>query len=91
METIEITAGTVEQAIEKAEAQLGLSREQFKVEVVSEGRSGILGVGGKEAVIRVTPTTLPEEDAVNRRSHREIEFLHGPIQKVRLSLPVVRR
>jgi len=65
METIEITAGTVEQAIEKAEAQLGLSREQFKVEVVREGRSGILGVGGKEAVIRVSSTTLPEEDAVS--------------------------
>jgi spoIIIJ-associated protein len=65
MEVIEITAGTVEQAIEKAEAQLGLSRDQFKVEVVREGRSGILGVGGREAVIKVSSTTLPEEDAVN--------------------------
>jgi spoIIIJ-associated protein len=65
MEVIEITAGTVEQAIEKAEAQLGLSRDQFKVEVVREGRAGILGVGGREAVIKVSSTTLPEEDAVN--------------------------
>jgi spoIIIJ-associated protein len=65
MEVIEITAGTVEQAIEKAEAQLGLSRDQFKVEVVREGRPGILGVGGREAVIKVSSTTLPEEDAVN--------------------------
>jgi spoIIIJ-associated protein len=66
MEVIEITAGTVEQAIEKAEAQLGLSRDQFKVEVIREGRSGILGVGGREAVIRVSSTTLPEEDVVSR-------------------------
>jgi spoIIIJ-associated protein len=66
MEVIEITAGTVEQAIEKAEAQLGLSRDQFKVEVIREGRSGILGVGGREAVIRVTSTTLAEEDVVSR-------------------------
>jgi spoIIIJ-associated protein len=66
METIEITAGTVEQAIEKAEAQLGLNREQFEVEVVSEGRSGILGVGSREAVIRVSSTTSAEEDAVNQ-------------------------
>jgi spoIIIJ-associated protein len=66
MEAIEITAGTVEQAIEKAEAQLGLKRDQFKVEVIREGRSGILGVGGREAVIRVSPTTLPEEDVVGR-------------------------
>jgi spoIIIJ-associated protein len=65
MEVIEITAGTVEQAIEKAEAQLGLSRDRLKVEVVREGRPGILGVGGREAVIRVSSGTLAEEDAVS--------------------------
>jgi spoIIIJ-associated protein len=64
MEGIEITAATVEQAIEKAEVQLGLSRDQFEVEVIKEGKSGILGVGGREAVIRVNPVTLPEKDAV---------------------------
>jgi spoIIIJ-associated protein len=64
MEGIEITAATVEQAIEKAEVQLGLSRDQFEVEVIKEGKSGILGVGGREAVIRVNPVTLSEKDAV---------------------------
>jgi spoIIIJ-associated protein len=64
MEGIEITAATVEQAIEKAEAQLGLSRDQFEVEVIREGKSGILGVGGREAMIRVSLVTLPEKDAV---------------------------
>lgn len=61
MEGIEIVAATVEQAIEKAEAQLGLSRDQFEVEVVREGKSGILGVGGKEALIKVIPVTPPEK------------------------------
>ncbi len=64
MEGIEILAATVEQAIEKAEAQLGLSRDQFEVEVVREGKSGILGVGGKEALIKVTPINPLESDAV---------------------------
>ena len=63
MEGIEITAATVEQAIEKAEAQLGLSRDQFEMEVVREGKSGILAKG-EEALIRVTPVTPPENDAV---------------------------
>ena len=66
MEVTEITAGTVEQAIEKAEAQLGLSRDQLKVEVVREGRSGILGVGGREAVIKVTSATASEENVASR-------------------------
>ena len=62
MEEIEIVAPTVEQAIEQAEAQLGLSRDRFKVEVIQEGMSGILGVGSKETLIRVTPT-VPLERA----------------------------
>ena len=66
MEATEITAETVEQAIEKAEAQLGLGRDQLKVEVIKEGRAGILGMGSREAVIRVSPVTLPEEDMVGR-------------------------
>jgi len=60
MEEIEIVAATVEQAIEQAEAQLGLSRDQFKMEVVRKGTPGILGVGSKEALIRVTPVAPPE-------------------------------
>jgi spoIIIJ-associated protein len=64
MEGIEILATTVEQAIEKAEEQLGLSRDQFEVEVVREGKSGILGVGGKEALIKVTPVTPLERDVI---------------------------
>ena len=54
MEEIEIAAATVEQAIRQAEAQLGLSRDQFEVEVVRREVTGILGVGSKEALIRVT-------------------------------------
>jgi spoIIIJ-associated protein len=65
MEVIEITGETVEQAIQKAETQLGLGRDQLKVEVIREGRPGILGVGSREAVIRVSPMTLPEEDVVS--------------------------
>lgn len=64
MEAIEIAAATVEQAIKKAEEELGLTRDQFNVEVIREGRSGILGMGSREAVIRVTPTTMPQQDVV---------------------------
>ena len=64
MEEIEITAATVEEAIEKAEAQLGLSRDQFEVEVIREEKSGILGAKGKEASIKVIPVIPTEKDAV---------------------------
>jgi spoIIIJ-associated protein len=64
MEGIEIAAATVEQAIEKAEAQLGLNRGQFEVEVVRKEKSGSLETEDEEALIRVKPVNLPEEDAV---------------------------
>ena len=64
MEGIEITAATVEEAIEKAGAQLGLSRDQFEVEVIREEKSGILGAKGKEALIKVIPVIPTEKDAV---------------------------
>jgi len=65
MEGIEITAATVKEAIEKAEAQLRLSRDQFEVEVIREEKSGILGAKGKEALIKVIPVIPTEKDAVN--------------------------
>jgi spoIIIJ-associated protein len=64
MEGIEISAATVKQAIEKAETQLGLSRDQFEVEVVREEKSDISIKGDEEALIRVKSVTLPEEEAV---------------------------
>lgn len=64
MEEMEISAGTVEEAIEEAERQLGASRDQFEVVVVRKGKTGILGIGGKEAVIKVKPATSLEKNVV---------------------------
>ncbi|MCD6600041.1 MAG: protein jag [Dehalococcoidia bacterium] len=52
-EQIEVSATTVEQAIEKAEEQLGVSRDQFEVTVIREANSEIIGTGNEETVIKV--------------------------------------
>jgi len=64
MDELEITADTVEEATEEAERRLGMKRDQFEVEVVNEGKSGILGIGTEEAVIKVKPLPPPEGDLV---------------------------
>jgi spoIIIJ-associated protein len=61
-----VSAGTVEEAIQKALEQLGVSREKVEVTVVKEGKHGILGLGGEEATVRVqllaeVPEEVPEE------------------------------
>ena len=63
MESLEARAKTVEEAIQQAISQLGVSREEVEVDVISEGKSGILGLGSDEAVVRVTRiASAPDED-----------------------------
>jgi spoIIIJ-associated protein len=60
VEGVEASGKTVEEAIENALAQLGLDRSQVEVEVLSEGRSGILGIGGESARVLVGPLAAEE-------------------------------
>jgi len=55
MESLEIRAKTVEEAIQRGLQQTGLSRDEVEIVVIREGRSGILGLGAEEAIIRITP------------------------------------
>lgn len=54
-EPIEATGRNVEEAIRRGLLELGVAREQAEIEVVSEGRPGILGVGAQPARVRLTP------------------------------------
>lgn len=65
MEPLEISAKTVEEAIQIALTQLNASRDEVKVDVVSEGKPGLLGIGAEEAMIiveRLTPIPEPEDN-----------------------------
>ncbi|MFC1983525.1 RNA-binding cell elongation regulator Jag/EloR [Chloroflexota bacterium] len=55
MENLEMSGKTVEEAIQRALDQLGVSREEVRVTVLKEGRHGVLGLGAEEASIRVEP------------------------------------
>ena len=55
MESLEVSAKTVEEAIERGLQQLGLTRDQVETVVLNKGRSGFLGMGAEEAVVRLTP------------------------------------
>jgi spoIIIJ-associated protein len=55
MESLEARGKTVEEATESALQQLGLTRDQVEITVLSKGRSGFLGMGAEEAVVRVAP------------------------------------
>ncbi|MGH7813046.1 MAG: RNA-binding cell elongation regulator Jag/EloR [Candidatus Binataceae bacterium] len=59
IDSIETAAETVEQAIEQALAQLGIAREAAEIEVIAEPRQGVLGLGARQAQVRVTRRSIP--------------------------------
>ncbi len=54
LKSIEVKAKTPEDAISKALSQLGLERDDISVEIIERGKSGFLGIGAVDAVVRVS-------------------------------------
>jgi spoIIIJ-associated protein len=93
MEGVEVSAKSVDEAIDIALEELGLKRQQVEIEILTAGRSGLLGIGGEPARVRVTaleegtarpmaePGVEPEERAgveVDERAGVEIKDLRSP-------------
>ena len=87
-ESVEVSARSVDEAIEIALDELGLKRHQVNIEILTAGKGGLFGLGGEQARVRVTaleegmarPMTddydeaLPEE-LMERESNVEIKDL----------------
>jgi spoIIIJ-associated protein len=52
---IESRGQTVDAAVLAGLRQLGLSRDEVTIQVIDEGSRGLLGIGSREAVVRLTP------------------------------------
>lgn len=50
----------MEEAVEAALDELGIERDQARIDVIQEPKAGVLGVGGREAIVRVSE---PDDDA----------------------------
>lgn len=64
MEVKEFTAKTVEDALTDAKVSLGLTSDQMEYEVVEKGSAGFLGIGSKDAVVKVWKKVSSPEDQV---------------------------
>jgi spoIIIJ-associated protein len=71
IDSIEITADSVEDATAEALAQLSARAHEVAVEVLATPRAGVLGLGARQARVRVTRraahTTAPADPDGNRR------------------------
>ena len=65
MRTLEKTAKTVDAAVEMALAELGVEKDNAIIEVLEEGSKGFLGIGNKDAKVKVTVKYDPKGEAVD--------------------------
>ena len=91
MEEVERSAPSVEEAIEAALADLGASEQEVAVQIVQEPRTGFLGVGSQEAVVRVRlrarPDAVPEDD-LEDQGEIAAEFVEGLLSRMGLTTGV---
>ena len=62
MDYIEFSAKTVEDALTEASIQLGITSDKLEYEVIEKGSSGFLGIGSKNAVIKVCKKCSVEDE-----------------------------
>ena len=63
MVSVEKTAKTKDEAIALALEELGAQIDDVQVDVIEEGSKGFLGIGNKDAVVKVTVVPNPEKRA----------------------------
>ena len=75
MKQVQKSARTVEEAIQLALEELCVDRDEVRVDVVSEGRQGILGVGTEEATVRleVIEAVSAKEDSESEGQEQKTE------------------
>jgi spoIIIJ-associated protein len=83
MREVERSAASVEEAIEAALEELGVSEQEAQVEIVQDSQKGVLGFGSQEAIVRVR---VREEDiggvALEEQAEVAEEFLLGLLDRM---------
>lgn len=75
----EYAGKTVEEAVLTALEELGLERDDIYVEILEEPQKGFLGLGGKEARVRVE--LIGEWEVLGRKAEREEKAAEEPLEE----------
>jgi spoIIIJ-associated protein len=72
MQEIEKSAASVEEAVESALAELGLSEQEATIRIIQEPKSGFLGLNPSPAIVRVKPAgTAGAQDQGEQQAEEE--------------------
>lgn len=91
MEEIRRSGPSVEEAVETALGELGVSEQEADVEVVQEPRQGVFGVGAQEAVVVVRVRSRPDpvsDDELEDQAELAADFLEGLLDRMGIAATV---
>ena len=91
MEDVEASGKTVDEAIAKALQQLGLDRSQVDVEIVSEGRTGLFGLGGENARVVVKPLSTEQVAVESSTIQIAVDLLQRLLELMDIDAQVTAR
>jgi spoIIIJ-associated protein len=89
VQELEASGKSVEQAIQKALDKLGVSRDQVDVVILSEGKPGMLGVGGEDARILVR-MLVSDDSKESQLAQVAREVLEGLLSMMGISASVAQ-
>lgn len=78
MKSIEKVARTVDEAITEALIELGASTDEVNIEIISKGSKGLLGIGAKQAKVKVTL----KEDVVKEDIELQVSKVEAKVEPV---------
>jgi spoIIIJ-associated protein len=92
VEEIRRSAPSVEEAVEAALGELGLTEQEVDVDVVQEPRPGVFGVGAQDAIVVVrsrakSPGDIGDED-LDEQAEIAAEFLEGMLERMGITATV---
>jgi spoIIIJ-associated protein len=89
MREVERSAASVEEAIEAALEELGVSEQEAEVDIVQEPQKGLLGLGSQDAVVRVRVREEPlGGEALEDQAEEAEEFVRGLLERMGLDAEV---
>ena len=81
VEYIEVSAKTIDDALTEASIKLGTTSDKLEYEVIDKGSNGFLGIGSRDAVIKVKKAEASVEDEVR-------EFLDSVFKAMKLEVTI---
>ncbi|MGH2710947.1 MAG: RNA-binding cell elongation regulator Jag/EloR [Actinomycetota bacterium] len=82
MREVERSAASVEEALEAALEELGVSEQEASIEIVQDSQRGLLGFGSQEAIVRVRVQDEDEGIDLEEQAEMAMDFLEGLLEQM---------